>query len=41
MFDCMMQPMPAHWFADTDRKTLDMYMQIHRDKTPGEDPDLH
>jgi hypothetical protein len=28
--------MPAEWFADTDRKTLAVFVQLHREMTPGQ-----
>ena len=28
--------MPAEWFADTDPKALEIYLQLHRDLTPGQ-----
>ena len=28
--------MPGAWFADTDPKALEVYIQLHREMTPGQ-----
>ena len=28
--------MPSAWFGDTDPKALEIYIQVHRDLTPGQ-----
>jgi hypothetical protein len=28
--------MPAEWFADTDHKTLGVFIQLNREMTPGQ-----